>query len=652
MRLMTLLNSFVANRVFLILVCAGLSPLGAQTYDLPSVEQYADSAFGSKHNIALLTADTIEFKRLFFKSKAPVRVTKTSFRDILWQKSQFGHTQPFTSFSEISKISGAHFEQDRFKWRHVQSKSERVETDGIFLGDYSLMFMWFETNPGIQRLRFETTYEDFKFLSHVSLLPVESSFESHVVFVIPSWLNIQLKEFNFEGYEIKKTTTRDGENQIVSYSWENIPNFKDDAFVPSQAHYIPAIIPVYRSVKPERSDEIALMPDVGALYKWYRDVSLETENEDDGRIPQFRQEWFDYDKGPDQINAVYEWVRDNIRYIAFEDGMAGFRPEGACHVYDQKYGDCKGMANLLKFYLDSLGYDARLAWIGTKREVPFDYSTPSLAVDNHMITAVNWSDSLLFLDATEPYGSPFSLAYRISGRPAMVENGDDYIIHQIPNTPPKADLVNTTYYLKPSEDLKSILVSGDKAFRGETQKMLKFGYDHASSQLRDEFLKETVLNGFDPDGVLELEAHGIKEDNPDSTSIQFKLKTRSHLINLGDELYVDLNMEKQLDDISNESLKQRYAPWYFGENYNQKSVVKLEIPAGFEPSEIPPAIEINHPEFSISGAYRLSENLVILEKSIVVYNGVISRSEAQVFADAILELKNFYELQITLQQIK
>jgi hypothetical protein len=50
----------------------------------------------------------------------------------------------------------------------------------------------------------------------------------------------------------------------------------------------------------------------------------------------------------EKVKSIYYWVQDNIRYIAFEEVIAGFKPEAAQTVFSNKYGDCKGMANLTK----------------------------------------------------------------------------------------------------------------------------------------------------------------------------------------------------------------------------------------------------------------------------------------------------------------
>lgn len=123
----------------------------------------------------------------------------------------------------------------------------------------------------------------------------------------------------------------------------------------------------------------------------------------------------------EKVKAIYYWVQDNVRYIAFEDGLAGFKPEKAQEVLRRKYGDCKGMANLTKELLKASGFDSRLCWIGT-HHIAYDYSTPSLAVDNHMICAVVLNGRRYFLDATEKYIPLNEYAERIQARQVLIED--------------------------------------------------------------------------------------------------------------------------------------------------------------------------------------------------------------------------------------
>jgi len=91
------------------------------------------------------------------------------------------------------------------------------------------------------------------------------------------------------------------------------------------------------------------------------------------------------------------------------------------------------MANLTKELLRSQGLDARLCWLGTNH-IAYDYSTPSLAVDNHMICALIYKGKTYFLDATETYLGLNDYAERIQGRQVLIEDNDKYILTNVPTT--------------------------------------------------------------------------------------------------------------------------------------------------------------------------------------------------------------------------
>jgi hypothetical protein len=50
-------------------------------------------------------------------------------------------------------------------------------------------------------------------------------------------------------------------------------------------------------------------------------------------------------------------VQDNIRYIAFEDGIMGFKPDAAQNVFNKNMGIAREKANLLKEMLKQARYE-------------------------------------------------------------------------------------------------------------------------------------------------------------------------------------------------------------------------------------------------------------------------------------------------------
>ena len=52
-----------------------------------------------------------------------------------------------------------------------------------------------------------------------------------------------------------------------------------------------------------------------------------------------------------RIADTFAWVQSNIRYVAYEEGDAGQRPDTPAEVLRKRYGDCKGSAALMRALL-------------------------------------------------------------------------------------------------------------------------------------------------------------------------------------------------------------------------------------------------------------------------------------------------------------
>ena len=84
----------------------------------------------------------------------------------------------------------------------------------------------------------------------------------------------------------------------------------------------------------------------------------------------------------EKAQAIYMWVQNHIKYVAFENGLEGFVPRQAADVCSKRYGDCKDMASILTAMLKLSGLDASFTWIGT-RSIPYSYKEVPLPVTDN-----------------------------------------------------------------------------------------------------------------------------------------------------------------------------------------------------------------------------------------------------------------------------
>src|SRR5690606_36441307 len=222
------------------------------------------------------------------------------------------------------------------------------------------------------------------------------------------------------------------------------------------------------------------------LYNWYKSL-VDSMADDPSAIKEKVAELTANAKTDEEkIKNIYYWIQDNIRYIAFEDGLAGFKPDECQNVFKKRYGDCKGMANLTKQMLIDAGFDARLTWLGTKR-IAYDYSTPSLSVDNHMICTVFYDGQKIFLDGTEKFNPFGEYAERIQGKQVMIENGDSFILETVPIVAPETNKETHLFNAKINNNALEGNVS--LTYSGESRASFLYVFNNLRTEMKNEALE-------------------------------------------------------------------------------------------------------------------------------------------------------------------
>jgi hypothetical protein len=131
------------------------------------------------------------------------------------------------------------------------------------------------------------------------------------------------------------------------------------------------------------------------------------------------------------LEALTGAVQQEVRYVAVEVGVGGFRPSPPQETLDRRWGDCKDKALLLIDMLAAAGIPAHPALALASDDERIDRELPSPTQFNHLIvavpaTAVAVSDGdavaggYLFVDPTQPRGGGRWLAPGVQGQDALV----------------------------------------------------------------------------------------------------------------------------------------------------------------------------------------------------------------------------------------
>jgi PAS domain-containing protein len=136
-----------------------------------------------------------------------------------------------------------------------------------------------------------------------------------------------------------------------------------------------------------------------------------------------------------RLETLLAFLRQDVRYVAVEVGIGGFRPTPAAETLERRWGDCKDKSLLLIDLLHEVGVEAYPVLIRSSLGSDIDAAFPSPGQFNHLIVAVPEgavatdendpvADAYLFLDPTQERGGAGWLAPWVQGKQALVVRGE------------------------------------------------------------------------------------------------------------------------------------------------------------------------------------------------------------------------------------
>jgi hypothetical protein len=593
-----------------------------------------------KDDIAVLqSSENISFD---LNKKAAKVIVNHSISEKLMNINHRADIQKYEFYDSESSIQTFAVKYQNDKKASFTIKDEFYKDRDLFYNDAKVKFVTvdFPIQGYNYKYEMEKKYEDVKYFTTLYFNDEYPVLSKKITFEIPNWLDVELKEFNFDGFAIDKTSKTEGQKTIITYTLANVPAAFKESATPGRSYLYPHILVIAKSFTNDGTTT-TLFKSNADLYKWYQ--SLIAMMKDDTAVLQSKVTELTATAKTDEekIKNIYYWVQDNIRYIAFEDGIAGFKPDESNHVFDKRYGDCKGMANLIKQMLVLAGFDARLTWIGTKH-IAYDYSTPSLAVDNHMICTLLYKGKKIFLDGTEKFNSYGEYAERIQNKEAMIENGATCIIEKIPAV---FATFNKEYFKATlSLDNETLTGSCNRSYQGESRAEFLNIYNSFETTKRKERLEGYLSKQDKNITVSDVQTSDFQ--NRDSTlTIANSIAVQNKVSSFDGEIYIDLEF---MNEYKNFELKDRKVAFEFGYKTNFESQINLKIPDGYKVTKMPSNLMVKEADFEAAISFENTGKEIIYKKLFVLKNGIITANSIAKWNEFIKNLTDNYNQQITL----
>lgn len=475
-----------------------------------------------------------------------------------------------------------------------------VLDDQIFHDDSrSVQFIF----PGVGRgaithLDYELSYADAQLFSghfFATWAPVE---ESSLTVICDKTVDVQGVPFQIpEGairYEKEEKRGR------ITHRWtmSKVPPLKSERDAPSILYYAPHMRILIRNTGESPAG------DLDRLYAWNRSHVDHLLPDDDTLLVRIaKEETAGLTDDRDKAAKLFAWVQGHIKYIAVEDGMNGLIPADAVNVCEARYGDCKGMANLLRALMNNAGLTAYLTWVGT-RSIPYSYhELPSCVVDNHMVTAWDTGDSLVILDPTSgelPFGMPSGF---IQGKQALV--GIDRTrseIVEVPIMPSSRNTITDSVAVK--LDGIDLVGTGTAYFTGYRRSEMASMLRRSDPSKWKDVVRSMHMKGNDRYRIDSISVEGLTDRNV-PLLIKYTFAVPGFASEIGDELFVPPVLEKPFSE--SYYRKGRTLPVSMDFLWEFNEVIALELPVNQGVTLVP-----EHAEYAVDGTgYSLLRGEVI-----------------------------------------
>lgn len=595
-----------------------------------------------KADIAILeSTETISFG--YTKSNSNVTVNH-SIDELLMNINHRSDIYKYEFYDSSSKIENFTIKYRNDKLATFRVEDEFYKDNDLFYNDARVKHVKidFPIQGYSYNYHVEKKYEDVKYFTSIYFNDEYPVLKKKIIFTIPNWLDLELKEMNFKDFPIVKTQTTDSKKntKTITYEFNEITPVISEVNSPGRSYLYPHILVISKSAE-INDKKVTLFNSTADLYGWYHSLINQMNNDPEPFKEKVTELTAKAKNDDEKIKNIYYWVQDNIRYIAFEDGIAGFKPDDAQNVYQKRYGDCKGMANLIKQMLILAGFDARLTWIGT-RHIAYDYSIPSLSVDNHMICSVMLKGKPIFLDGTEKNISISEYAERIQNKEAMIENGDQFIISKVPTVDVNQN--KETFRAKLVFDGEKLKGNCKQTYLGESRTEFQNAYHSFETNKKEEALEGYLAKNDKNNHVTAIKTSDLKSRDQ-ALTLEYQLESENRVSTFDDEKYLTFEF---MNEYKKFFFKDRKTDYEFDYKTFFDSEISFTLPAGYKIEQLPSNLIDKQEDYQVEITFTQKGNELVYRKIFIFNKAILRHQQQEIWNATHKKITELYNSTLTL----
>lgn len=302
-----------------------------------------------------------------------------------------------------------------------------------------------------------------------------------------------------------------------------------------------------------------------------------------------------------RIKALASFAQHDVRYVAIEIGVGGYRPHTASDIFEHRYGDCKDKATVLSSMLAQIGVKSYYVVVNATRGVVSKNSAPSPGGFNHMILAIALPNAsypgpmpalydhpklghLLIFDPTNDFVPFGQIPYYEQDNYGMLVGEDGGELIHLPLSNPESNGVTRSARLKllPDGTLQGEVEEVRTGFEAmQARMMLQNETEQDRKKLVERLLARSIGN-FQIDNFELVNAGEIDKD----LIIKYRVTAQHYAKNAGPMLLVRPRVVGEMAGAWDAN-KPRHYSYEFPAPFVSSDKVEISVPDGFKVYELP-----------------------------------------------------------------
>lgn len=331
----------------------------------------------------------------------------------------------------------------------------------------------------------------------------------------------------------------------------------------------------------------------------------------------------------EKAEILYKYLQDNTRYVSIQLGIGGFQPMDAATVYKTKFGDCKGLSNLMRAFLKAVDIPSNYCEISMDdKSLMKDFSNVSQT--DHVILLVPLENDSIWLECTSQ-SLPFGYIHDdIAGHDALVITDDGGKLCRLPSYPDQQNKLVSKLTIDLDEQGA---VKGEMTFSEHLHGYASNVYNMTSND-REKVLKYINRNIKLPKMVIDnIKASEDKSSLPSST-LSANFSVSEYANKTGTRLFIPIcPLNKGNFNIF--SSNKRNLDIEIDSGFSESDSITINIPASCTFESLPKDIAVETPYGTFSANVINSGNQLIYIQNIDIFSGRYDKSKYE-------EIKAFF----------